>query len=119
MFWTFSLLFMIGVPLLISIFATTTDEMAESGAEKFRVGLAARRMCVNAHWSLAAFYVGTTRGALFPQASAHVKDIALLLMGLSLLFGLVGAILLRRSPLWLYIMVTTSTLLFIWFGSRF
>jgi hypothetical protein len=91
MFWTFSLLFVLGIPLLISIFATVTDEAAESGADKFRVGLAVRRMCVNAHWSLAGFYLGATRGVLFPQAPAGIRDLALFLVIVSLLLGLVGA----------------------------
>jgi hypothetical protein len=119
MFWTFSLLFILGIPLLISIFATTSDEMAESGADKFRVGLALRRMCVNAHWSLAGFYIGATRGVLFPQAAALTRDIALALVCVSLFFGLVGAIALRRARWLLFLIVILSAALFVWFGSTF
>ena len=119
MFWTFSLLFIIGIPLLISIFATTTDEMAESGADRFRVGLAVRRMCVNAHWSLAAFYIGATRGVLFPQATARTRDIAFILMGVSLFLGLAGTIALRRAGWSLSIIAILSLILFVWFGSTF
>jgi hypothetical protein len=112
-------LFVLGIPLLISIFATTTDEMAESGADNFRVGLAVRRMCVNAHWSLAGFYIGATRGVLFPQAPARTRDIAFILMCGSLFFGLVGAIALRRAGWLLSLIVILSAVLFVWFGTTF
>ena len=44
MFWQFSLFLILGIPLLISIFATITDEAAESGADKFRISLTGRKM---------------------------------------------------------------------------
>jgi hypothetical protein len=118
MFWQFSLLLVLGIPLLISIFATITDEAAESGAERFRVGLVARRICVNAHWSLAGFYFGAARGVLFPKAPPEIRDFALFLVLVSIFLGAVGTIALRRSGLLLTFIVIVSTVLFLWFGTR-
>src|ERR1700694_482562 len=116
MFWQFSLFLILGIPLLISIFATITDEAAESGADKFRISLTGRKMCVNAHWSLAGFYFGAARGVLFPQASQEIKDFALTLVLVSLVLGAVRTIALRRSGLLLSLIVILSIGLFVWFG---
>src|SRR5947209_3294820 len=70
----------LGIPLLISLFATVTDEMAESGADRFRLALTARKLSVNAQWSFTGFYLGAARGVLFPKASNNVRDEALVLV---------------------------------------
>ena len=119
MFWQFSLLLVLGIPLLISIFATVTDEAAESGAEKFRVGLVARRICVNAHWSLAGFYFGAARGVLFPSAPPEIREYAMGLVVLSFVSCAIGTISLLRSTIGLFIIVVISIVLLILFGTRF
>ncbi len=112
----FSFFLVLGIPLLISCFATITDEAAESGAEKFRVMLTVRRICVNAQWAFAGFYFGAARGVLFPEASSDIKGMAIGLVVASLVLGAVGAIALRRSKLALLTIVVLSIGLFVWFG---
>jgi hypothetical protein len=86
----------IAIPLLISIFATITDEMAESGADRFRGALTLRRVCVNVQWSASAFYFGISRGALYPTATSDVRDFSSVLMIVSLVAALLGTVLIRR-----------------------
>ena len=91
----------IAIPLLISVFTTVTDEMAESGAQKFRGSLTILRICVNVQWSVAAFYFGISRGALFAAtASDDLRQICSMLMIVSLILGLLGTVFIRRY-MWL------------------
>jgi hypothetical protein len=107
----------IAIPLLISVFTTITDEMAESGADRFRGLLTFRRVCVNVHWSMAAFYFGISRGALYPSASADTREVASALMFASLVLGLLGTVLIRRVSWLAYMLAGISLVVVLWVGT--
>lgn len=108
----------IAIPLLISVFTTVTDEMAESGAERFRALLTFQRVCVNVQWSLAAFYFGISRSALYPNSSADIREISSTLMIASLILGLLGTVFIRRASWLAYTFAGLSLLVVLGIGTR-
>lgn len=113
-----SVLLSMGIPVILSILTTVTDEGAESGSASFRGNAVMHRACVNIHWGLTAFYLSIIRGILFPSIAPALKEGAWGLLFVSILFGVIGAFTIRKQGYVPPIVAILSSIFVLAFGSR-
>lgn len=85
------------VPCLLVLFTTLADEAVERSGHEARPRQVSLKCAANIHLAFVMIFFSISRGGIFPASSERARDLAAIFVFMSLVFGLMAHVIIRRD----------------------